>query len=214
MSSTTLKPLRIGTLLLSSGVQFIDAATTDLFGMLDPSYLTASNLPPPIVALGIPVSIIYINSNSDNDSSDPTIKTTPLTGSATLQTTASITTPSTQPGSLDILLIPGGEPTAEISKEVTSFIRSHVLGGTVVLSICTGMYQLSSTGLLDGRRATAPRALLPWFRERYPATEWVDRRWVADGNVWSSGKFFLLCQGIWARKIGGRAQLSDLAVIA
>lgn len=42
-------------------------------------------------------------------------------------------------------------------------------------------------GLLKGKKATAPRGLLPYLQAKHPEVEWVAKRWVRDGKLWSSG---------------------------
>lgn len=42
-------------------------------------------------------------------------------------------------------------------------------------------------GVLDGRKVTTNRGALTGARMMYPKTEWLDQRWVVDGNLWTSG---------------------------
>jgi hypothetical protein len=42
-------------------------------------------------------------------------------------------------------------------------------------------------GVLAGKTATAPRFFLPIVKEKDPRTQWVDKRYVRDGKVWTSG---------------------------
>jgi hypothetical protein len=58
---------------------------------------------------------------------------------------------------------------------------------------CTGCFLLAESGVLKGKRASGPRALVGDLRKRFPGTEWIDgKRWVSDGNVWSSGELAAL----------------------
>lgn len=93
------------------------------------------------------------------------------------------------PGKIDILLIPGPDPSAVTSEAAKGFIRAHAEKGNNVLTVCTGIYPAAEAGILEGKKATAPRALIGEFRKKFPGTEWVDRRWSRDGNVWCSGTF-------------------------
>ena len=95
---------------------------------------------------------------------------------------------------LDILLIPGPDPSAVFGEEVQSFIRGHAGWkgkkgeATDVLSVCTGCIMLAQSGVLKGRKASGPRGIVPKLRKEYPDVEWVeDKRWTNDGNIWSSG---------------------------
>jgi transcriptional regulator GlxA family with amidase domain len=42
---------------------------------------------------------------------------------------------------------------------------------------------------LKGKSASGPRGVIPVLRKKFPDTKWVDdKRWVKDGNIWTSGK--------------------------
>ncbi|KAF7900588.1 uncharacterized protein EAF01_007890 [Botrytis porri] len=57
-----------------------------------------------------------------------------------------------------------------------------------ILSICTGIFLVAQSEILKELSAGGPRALIPRLKEESPDTKWVDdRRWVVDGNIWSSG---------------------------
>ena len=81
------------------------------------------------------------------------------------------------------------------------FVRAHANWKgkdgerTDVLSVCTGCFLLGQSGVLKGRNASGPRAIVPMLRKKFPETNWIDdKRWVRDGNIWSSGKFIRLPQ--------------------
>jgi transcriptional regulator GlxA family with amidase domain len=183
----TPKHLRIG-VFLPKGVQLLDMSPVDLFGMLAPHYLQACQLPAPLVALGIPSTIHYISVPS-------TGKHVELTASAFLRVSKTTEDKEVQPGMLDILLIPGPDPSEIFDEEVLNFVRGHVAwkgeGGkkTDVLSVCTGIFILGQSGVLKGKKASGPRPLVPTLQKKFPEATWVDnKRWVEDGNIWSSGK--------------------------
>lgn len=75
--------------------------------------------------------------------------------------------------------------------EELEFIRGHAAQpGTDILCVCTGAFLLAESGVLKGKRASGPRGLIGRLRARFPETEWDEgRRWVIDGNLWSSGMF-------------------------
>lgn len=189
---TSPKHLRIG-VFIPKGCQLLDMSPIDLLGMLSPTYLTACSLPAPLIALGTPSTIHYISLPS----AGPHIE---LTASAFLRISKTILDPEVQPGKLDILLIPGPDPKEVFDEDTKAFVRGHVEwegeGGqkTDILCVCTGVFVLAQSGVLEGKRASGPRALVPSLKKRFGGTRWVDdRRWVRDGNIWTSGEFVSTC---------------------
>lgn len=181
------KSLRVG-VLLPAPVQLLDASAIDLFGMLTPEYLEACKLPAPLTKLAIPVSIEYIG--PEPTSSDvPTAQTIPTTSSACLPITATFTSPSVQPGKLDVLLMPGPDPSYVPPADVIAFLKLHQQKSKEMdfLVICTGSFTAGYAGLLDGKNVTAPRGLLGDVKKKFPKAKFGERRWERDGRIWSSG---------------------------
>lgn len=42
-------------------------------------------------------------------------------------------------------------------------------------------------GVLAGKKATAPRFMIPELQKQDPRSTWVEERYVRDGKVWTSG---------------------------
>jgi transcriptional regulator GlxA family with amidase domain len=59
--------------------------------------------------------------------------------------------------------------------------RWHARGATVA-GICTGVFFLAESGLLDGRAATTHWAVADHFRERYPRVRWQTDKFVTEDN--------------------------------
>lgn len=85
--------------------------------------------------------------------------------------------------------MPGPDPSYIITPDVASFLQNHVASGGTLLSICTGILPVAMSGVLDGKRATAPLPILPDLKRKFPKVEWTTRRWeVTDGGrTWTSG---------------------------
>jgi transcriptional regulator GlxA family with amidase domain len=175
MSNT---PLRIGVLLIGT-VQLLDISPIDLFGMLTKEYLQACHLPAPLVALAVPVEIIYISESGAGVNE--------ATASAGIRVSADLKNKTCAPGILDILMIPGPDPSMVPSEAIRGFMRDHVQHGATILTICTGAFMAGYAEILDGKRATGPRALLPELQKKFPKVRWEGRRWTRDGKVWTSG---------------------------
>lgn len=93
---------------------------------------------------------------------------------------------------LDLLLIPGGGRSDESrAPETLDWLRWQAADAEIVMSVGDGARLLASTGLLDGRRATANSDDLPSIAADHIGVNWVSLApWVGDGKfVTSSGGF-------------------------
>ena len=177
----TSSPIRIGVLLLAP-VQLLDVVPIDLFGMLRKDYLEACRLPRPLINGALPIEITYISEAGAGTIAEST-------ASAGLRVSAGMEDAASAPERLDILLVPGPDPAMIPSESAQIFLRSHMEDRTTILSVCTGIFSLAHAGIVKGKQATGPRALLSELQKKFPETQWKDRRWVHDGNVWTSGKY-------------------------
>ncbi|KAL8878119.1 MAG: hypothetical protein Q9198_004009 [Flavoplaca austrocitrina] len=194
MSSPT--PLKVG-VLLSPTTQLMDVAPLDMLGMIDKFY--AQSYPEHIAANALDIEYYFVNETGESPHS--------MTGGFKLAVTVSalrfprrkyacimpthrVTTLqhsiSTCPP-LDILLIGGPAPTYRPSEAIQHFIQTQYQHVRHLLTICTGYIPALYSGVLDGKTVTAPRGLLPVLKEEKPDVKWVEKRWVRDGKVWSSG---------------------------
>ncbi|EJF65582.1 class I glutamine amidotransferase-like protein [Dichomitus squalens LYAD-421 SS1] len=95
----------------------------------------------------------------------------------------------TVPDDLEVLLVPGGsgavQPGADDRR--VEFIKKTYPKLKYLVTICNGVGLAAQAGVLDGKRATADKAI--WVRTTSlgPSVNWVKTaRWVADGNIWTS----------------------------
>lgn len=90
---------------------------------------------------------------------------------------------------LDILLLGGPDPTKfELHPEHAELIRQHVAAGKLLFATCTGALLAASVGVLDGKNATVNHGAIPFAKQKYPNVNWTsERKWVVDGNIWTSG---------------------------
>ncbi|KAI1962480.1 hypothetical protein LOZ58_002822 [Ophidiomyces ophidiicola] len=182
MSYSQEQPLQIG-VLLCGVVQLLDLAVIDLFAILHPDYLAKCDVSQSVLDQAVPSTIHYIGQSSSAE----------LTGSITMNITDHVSSESVAPGNLDILLIPGPDPSEVPSDEILNFVRAHHEFGTTIITICTGSQVAAYAGILDGKQAAGPWKLLPILRERFPEVKWNDtHRYVREDNIWCSGKYRLL----------------------
>ncbi|SLM33397.1 Protein kinase A anchor protein, nuclear localisation signal domain [Lasallia pustulata] len=168
-------PLQVGVLLCGEGVQLLDVSPVDLLGMLQPQYIRACQLPQSLADMSIEMEIHFISETGHGPHQ--------LTGGMKCAVTHSLTTCP----ALSILIVGGPPPTYRPSQPIQSFLHKQVQSGSVLFSVCTGIFVALPTDLLQSKRATAPRMLLPMLRAQHPETHWEEKRWVRDGHLWSSG---------------------------
>lgn len=183
------KHLNIGVLLMGTN-ELLDVSPVDLFGILSVSYLKSRNLPDSITSLAPSVTILYISQNH-NDHHSQNVQVQPCTADAALRINRSLASPDVAPGKLDILVIPGPEPWVQITPEVKAFVQGHAAKtDTTVMSVCVGVYVAAQAGILDGKNVTGTGGYLPDLEKKFKAN-WVKRRWMSDGNIWTSGRLLL-----------------------
>jgi len=75
----------------------------------------------------------------------------------------------------------------EPSETELAYIRKVHDDCTALLTVCGGNDPVVRAGLLEGKTATAPRLFLPMFRQKAPGVNWVEKRYVNDGKIWTTG---------------------------
>ncbi|KAL2168107.1 hypothetical protein VTG60DRAFT_371 [Thermothelomyces hinnuleus] len=178
--------LRIG-VFIPTECQLLDMACVDVFGTMSHEYfaLLDDMVPAPIANLAPSVQIFYISTVQPGELIG-------MTSSARIACTHHLSDPAVQPGQLDIVLVPGPDPTTDFSKltEATDWLAAHgARPETDILCVCTGIYLCGAAGLLKGKRASGPRGLQRDLAKKFEAVQWVgeELRWVRDGNLWTSG---------------------------
>jgi transcriptional regulator GlxA family with amidase domain len=85
-----------------------------------------------------------------------------------------------------VVVVPGGPGslTALGDRRVLEYLAGARASGALLASVCTGSLVLGAAGMLRDRRASTHWAFRGLLAE-YGAIP-VDRRWVADGDVWTS----------------------------
>lgn len=180
------KQLRIGVFVSDKG-QMLDVATVDVLGSMSKEYLCMIPFASKSLVDSAPsVSIFYI--------ATPSLRAgVPLTSGMTIKPTHVYSDPEVAPGKLDIIVVPGTDPVVTHEEGGLRWLREHFeTPGVDVLSVCTGLFICAQAGIADGRRASGPREMQDWLRQAHPKIKLAgeELRWVQDGNLWSSGKFF------------------------
>ncbi len=90
---------------------------------------------------------------------------------------------------LDTLVIPGGSGLRrpEINRQVTAWVKSREKSTRRIVSVCTGVYGLASTGLLDGKTVTTHWRFARDVVNRFPKLTLNDNvLFVRDGKFSTS----------------------------
>jgi transcriptional regulator GlxA family with amidase domain len=89
---------------------------------------------------------------------------------------------------LDVLLVPGGEVTAELERApVRDFIATAAKRARLTASVCTGAFLLAKAGLLAGRRVTTHWEDADDLARQFPElTVETGVPWVDDGDIVTS----------------------------
>jgi len=97
--------------------------------------------------------------------------------------------PLERAGSLDTVIVPGGAGlrVPRVQRRVADWLRTRAGDCRRVVSVCTGIYALAASGLLDGRRATTHWRHAADVARRYPNVRLeADALFVRDGRFHTS----------------------------
>jgi transcriptional regulator GlxA family with amidase domain len=92
-------------------------------------------------------------------------------------------------GPLDTLILPGGEGLRRpgVAARVAAAVRERAPGLRRIVSVCTGLYGLAPSSLVDGRRATTHWKFAKDLAARFPAIRLEpDAIFIKDGPIYTS----------------------------
>jgi transcriptional regulator GlxA family with amidase domain len=87
---------------------------------------------------------------------------------------------------LDIVLIGAHNMKYTPNEAELAFVRKAWEDCSAFLTICGGVLVPQAAGILEGKTATGPRPFLPMLKQQAPGTNWIEKRWVSDGKLWTS----------------------------
>lgn len=174
--------IRIG-VFIPSDAQLLDVACVDVLGVTSKEYLGVLPLPSHIGDIAPRVSIYYIGVPTQGGD-------IPMTSGMTAKATHVYTDEEVAPGKLDVVVVPGPNPSAEFEKPALDWLkRQSETEGVDILCVCTGLYVCGHAGIVDGKQASGPRGMQDDLMKKFPKIKLVgeNQRWARDGNFWSSG---------------------------
>ncbi|KAI7919915.1 tRNA (cytosine-5-)-methyltransferase NCL1 [Pyricularia oryzae] len=171
------RSLHVGVVLMGGVTELLDVAVIDMISGLDKQFIkTIPGVPEELRAQAIDVVFHWVSE------AGPATPSRLNCGITLVPTDSFEDCPH-----LDIVVmgahLAGYVPTAT----ELAFVRRTYETCSAFIAICGGVQVPLMAGLLDGKKATGPRFLLDMFRQQAPATEWLEKRWVRDGKMWTSG---------------------------
>lgn len=87
------------------------------------------------------------------------------------------------------LVFVGGQGRYSPTQKELDWLRARHDQKQMVMSVCTGAFDLVKAGLLDGKQATTHHLAFPWFQQTFPAVAIVHgKRYVqSDPNLFTAG---------------------------
>ncbi|KAI0540769.1 class I glutamine amidotransferase-like protein [Xylaria digitata] len=177
--------IRIG-VFIPTDCQLLDAAGVDIFGSMSYEYLSVlGDLISKVVVDSAPsVQIHYIGSVQPGEK-------IPMTSNQAIVATNHYSDPEVAPGRLDIVYVPGPDPTADFPEGALEWLsKQAATDGVDILSVCSGIFLCGAAGLLKGKNICGPRGMQDALRQKGYAPGAMrghELRWIQDGNFWSSG---------------------------
>ncbi|KAH7371746.1 class I glutamine amidotransferase-like protein [Pyrenochaeta sp. MPI-SDFR-AT-0127] len=167
------RPIEAGVILMGE-TEILDVAPIDLLHGLSKKFVDALPLSPELKSKALDINFHWITETG---------APAKLTANMTLSATDSFETCPP----LDIVLMGAYFPGYNPNETELAFIRKAYDESTAFLTICGGFLPAQLAGVLAGKTATAPRFMVSELQKQDPRTSWVEKRYVCDGKVWTSG---------------------------
>ncbi|SPO05590.1 uncharacterized protein DNG_08277 [Cephalotrichum gorgonifer] len=190
------RKLQVGVILTGGVTEILDVAPIDMLYSMSKNFLQTfpgDLLPPHFAAQALDIELHWVTEAG---------KAAPahLTSNITLLPTDSFETCPR----LDIVLMGATTVGYTPNEAELAFVRKSFEECTAFLTICGGVSVPMMAGLLDGKTVTGPRVMLDELRKLSPKTNWVDKRWMRDGKLWTSGTLLngtdlmrAFCHAVW-----------------
>lgn len=88
---------------------------------------------------------------------------------------------------LDIVLVGAHHIDYHLTDTERAFIQKTYAGCSAFMTVCGGILVAVEAGLVAHKTVTGPRFMLPQLGAAAPDATWVEKRYVQDGKLWTSG---------------------------
>ncbi|KAL6922401.1 hypothetical protein FSST1_006427 [Fusarium sambucinum] len=191
------RKLHIGIILMGGITEILDVAPVDMINSLSKNFVetfpVGDLFSPQYKAQALDIEIHWITEHGKDAPAR-------LTSNMTLLPTDSFKTCP----HLDVVLIGANNRGYTPNDVELAFVRKAFQQCTAFIAICGGVFVPMVAGLLEGKTATGPRMNLDELRNLSPNTNWVEKRWVRDGKLWTSGTLLngtdlmhAFCHAVW-----------------
>ncbi|RPD53043.1 class I glutamine amidotransferase-like protein [Lentinus tigrinus ALCF2SS1-7] len=161
------------------------------------------------------INLVWIGPTLDPVGSAPKDIHTTTMGSTVDTRVVPTHTYDNPPEDLEVLLIPGGlGPRVPSSDGAVAFVKKTYPKLKYLITVCNGSEIAARAGVLDGKKATTNKFGWKESVATGPKVEWVrTARYVADGNVWTTGGVSAGIDGIlaWMAHVYGREVARQVA---
>ncbi|KAF7550487.1 hypothetical protein G7Z17_g5658 [Cylindrodendrum hubeiense] len=167
------RKVHAGVILVKGTTELLDVAPFEFFAWVGKDSLKMLNFTPEMIEEGLDVELHWVTEDGG--------PTKMKSGAQIMPTDSFKTCPP-----LDIVLMGAHDDKYRLTEGEKGFIRESYDTCTAFLTICGGIMAMLEAGLLEGKTVTGPRMIVEALKKQVPNVNWVDKRWVHDGKVWSS----------------------------
>ncbi|KAL3470435.1 hypothetical protein BJX99DRAFT_267450 [Aspergillus californicus] len=172
------RPIHVGAILFNTLTEHLDVAPLGYFSSISREFL--EDLPPDVLPADLKAQAMdFVFHWVTEDGKTPGR----LTGNMNVIPTDSFATCPP----LDIVILGANDFSHTLTPTETAFLQKSYEDCTALLLVCAGFRPALMAGLLEGKMATAPRVFLNGVREMAPNVNWVEKRYVRDGKIWTTG---------------------------
>ncbi|TQS32861.1 hypothetical protein Golomagni_06810 [Golovinomyces magnicellulatus] len=171
------RPIHVGVFLTNGITEILDTAPVDLLSGFDKHII--ETFPEGFIPAALKTQALEFVYHWVNETGGPARLTSGL------NVTPTDSFESCPP--LDIIIIGAHNLGYEPNAAELDFVRKTFNSCSAFITTCAGVDVAVKAGVLSGKTATGPRFLLGQMKETAADINWVEKRWVRDGKIWTSG---------------------------